>query len=280
MRLTVSNYSFEAIPLEGTLAIARSMGFKGVDIGGFHARGKASLEPEQVAASPQQAADDLKRLLDKYELDAVDYFPQFGRSPAEQALTDLDPRVPEHNIKLIEGLAKFCKLAGIPGMTVLPGIDEPSRSLEQNLDLAARGLQRYAEVAGEHDVAIRFEAHMGAVADTPERALAVLERAPAVSVTLDYAHFVLQYIGMERAHKLIPRTGHVHIRPARPGKLQTRYAENTIDFVDVIQRLRAVGYRHSLSVEFVCSEWYDANAVDTLSETMIVKEALQSHLTL
>lgn len=89
MRLTVSSYSFEAIPLEGAIAIVRAMGFKVTDIGGFHSRGRASLEPDAVGENPQHYADYLKKLLDRYELHTFDYFVQFGSSPDERAITDL-----------------------------------------------------------------------------------------------------------------------------------------------------------------------------------------------
>ncbi len=36
MRLTMSTHAFEALPLEGTLALSKVLGFKGVDIAGFH----------------------------------------------------------------------------------------------------------------------------------------------------------------------------------------------------------------------------------------------------
>ena len=80
MRLTVSNHSFEYLPLEGTLALAKAMGFTGVDIAGFHNRGRCSLEPDEVGADPEAHADRLNALLEQYGLDAVDFFPQFGAS--------------------------------------------------------------------------------------------------------------------------------------------------------------------------------------------------------
>jgi sugar phosphate isomerase/epimerase len=279
MRLTVSSYSFEAIPLDGTLAVAHAMGFKGVDIAGFHKRGRASLEPDEVGANPEKFADDLKRMLDKYELEAVEYFPQFATTFEERALT-LDRSAIEQNFKSMEGIARFCQLVGFRGITVLPGVDQADRALDQNLEVSAKNLSRYAEICGNHGIALGFEAHMGSVADTPERALQILERAPNVNVTLDCSHFVLQYISMERIYKLIPRTGQVHIRPARPGTLQTRYSENAIDFVELINRLKAVDYQGSFSVEFVYADWFGINNVDTLTETMLVKEALEPYLTL
>jgi sugar phosphate isomerase/epimerase len=278
MRLTVSSYSFEAIPLDGALAVVKAMGFKETDIGGFHKRGRASLEPEDVATQPQKMADDLRKLLDKHELRACDYFVQFGTSPSHRALTDLDPAVPAKNIKLMEGIAQFCKILGIHNITVLPGVDEPSRPLEQNLDLAAAGLKRYVEICGEQGIQISFEPHMGSVADTPELALKIVERTPGVKLAVDYSHYVLQYIAVERIQTLLPHAGHVHIRPAVPGKLQSRWDQNKIDFVDMVKRLQALNYQGCASIEFVCADWFGANEVDTLAETMATKEALLPYI--
>src|SRR5690348_873802 len=113
MRLSVSSYSFEALPLDGALSICKSMGFKAVDIAGFHKRGRASLEPDEVAADPQKFADSLKALLDKYELEAADYFPQFATGFGERSVNDPDPTVRQRNIDAMRGIAQFCKLVGI-----------------------------------------------------------------------------------------------------------------------------------------------------------------------
>src|SRR5258708_18237571 len=278
MRLTVSTHSFEVLNLEGTLAIAKAMGFKGVDIAGFHNRGKCSYEPDEVAAAPQKFADDLKRHLAKFELDAVDFYPQFGSSPDERSINDPDPAVRQKTFDAMAGIARFCKLVGIPGITVLPGVDHPDRPLAQNVELAGKGMKRWVDVCGEAGIMLRFEPHMGSVADTPELALALIQMAPGALVTLDYSHFVLQYISLERIHKLIPYTGHVHVRPARPGKLQTRYAENTIDWADITRRLEAGGYKNCVSIENIFSGWFDPNQGATRARTGITKEALCTSL--
>src|SRR5689334_12473773 len=115
MRLTVSTHSFEVLNLDGTLCIAKAMGFKGVDIAGFHNRGKCSYEADEVAAAPQKFADDLKRHLDQYELEAVDFYPQFGSSTDECSINDPAPTVRQKTFDAMRGNAQFCKLAGVPG---------------------------------------------------------------------------------------------------------------------------------------------------------------------
>jgi sugar phosphate isomerase/epimerase len=280
MRLSVSSYSFEAIPLEGTLAIARSMGFKAVDIAGFHNRGRASYEPDEVGANPQKFADELKALLDKYELEAMDFFPQFGSNPGERSINDPDPAIRQQDLQSFRGIVQFCKLVGMHTVTVLPGADHLGRSLEQNLDVSGAMLKQFTEIAGEQEITLCFEPHVGSVSPTPELAFAVLERTPGAKFTLDCSHYLLQYISMDRIYAMIPQTGNVHIRQARPGKLQTRFAEGTIDFVDMAKRLGASGYNGCLSLEYICADWYDLNQLDTLYETTVTMAALAPHVPL
>ena len=276
MRLAVAGHSFEILPLEGTMAVAKHLGFKGIDIAGFHARGNASLEPEDVAADPQGMADHVKHLLDKYELDAVDFFPQFGASPDLHGLNDPHPAVRSKNHDLIRGAAHFSQLAGIPGLTLIPGVDHPGRPLAENPGAGRRRkCDSLTEIAAEYGVTLRFEPHVGSVTYTPELAVELIENyAPEARITLDYSHFVLQYIPQERIHAMIPYADHVHIRPAKPGKLQVAHAENEIDFDEIIQRLKAINYQGALSVEYVCMDWYECNQIDTLYETTVTRDAL------
>lgn len=275
MRLTASAYSFEVLPLEACLSIVKHMGFKSVDLSGFHARGRASVEPEAVTANPQGEADKMKALLDRYELHCGDFFPQFGTSPGQHSLNDPNPAIRERNHALIRGCAHFCQLLGVPGMSILPGVDHAGRKHEENLQLSGTELQRATEIAGEYGVEIRFEPHMGSVAPTPELGIRLVQEfAPAAKIVLDCSHFTLQYISMERIYACIPYTGHVHIRPARDGKLQTRFAENTIPWADLISRLKAANYQGALSLEYVCAAWFDLDRCDTLYETWVTKEAL------
>ncbi len=274
MRLSVANYSFEVLPLEATLMVCRSLGFSAVDIAGFYQRGKCSFEPQDVAADPQKQAAILKPLLEKYQLAVTDFFPQFGAAPSLHSLNDLDESIRAENLRFVRGAAHFCQLIGAPGMTILPGVDHVARTLAENLAVSVEYLCQAVAIAAEYGVEVRFEPHMGSVADTPELALHLVNHVPGLKVTLDIAHFMLQYIPMERIYPLIPHTGHVHVRQAKPGKLQVAHADGIIDFPDLIARLKAVNYRGALTVEYVCADWFEVNRNDTLYESAVALEQL------
>lgn len=278
MRLSVANFSFEVLPLEATLMVSRSLGYSSVDIAGFYQRGKCSFEPQDVAANPQKQADILNPLLQKYDLSVTDFFPQFGVAPSLHSLNDPDPEVREENMRYVRGAAAFCKLIGSPGMTILPGIDHTSHTLAENLAVSTEYLRRAVDIAGEYGIEVRFEPHMGSVSDTPELALGIVNAVPGLKVTLDLAHFVLQYISVERAYALVPYTGHVHVRQAKPGKLQVAHDEGTLNFPDLISRLKAVGYTGALTVEYVCADWFEVNRNDTLHESAVAFERLRPYV--
>ncbi len=278
MKLAVGNWSFEVLPLEATLMVCKSLGFDSVGISGFHNRGRCSFEPADVLANPQKQADILNALLDKYQLKVIDFFPQFGIAPSIHSLNDMDASIRERNMEYVRGAAQFCKLIGSPGMTILPGVDQLERPLADNLAVSAEYLAKAVAIAGEYGIEVRFEPHMGSVADTPELALQLVNAVPGLKVTLDFAHFLLQYIPMERIYSLIPHTGHIHVRQARFGKLQVAHAEGMIDYADVIKRLKAVGYTGALTCEYVCADWFEVNRNDTLYETSVAREMLLPHI--
>jgi len=42
--------------------------------------------------------------------------------------------------------------------------------------------------------------------------------------------------------------------------------------------LEAVNYPGCMSLEYVCADWFGANQLDTLTETMITKATLEPHI--
>src|SRR5262249_54178950 len=154
---------------------------------------RASYDPDAVGADPERFANDLKRLLDKYELTATTFFAQFGTSFEDRSTNHPDAALREQNAASIRGIARFCKLAGIPGITVLPGVDHPARTQEEDLDIAGEELKLWTQIAGDEGMILCFEPHVGSVSCTPELALSLIERSPRTKIALDYSHFVLQY---------------------------------------------------------------------------------------
>jgi sugar phosphate isomerase/epimerase len=163
-------------------------------------------------------------------------------------------------------------------MTILPGIDHLKRSLAENLAVSIDYLRKAVAIASEYGIVLRFEPHMSSIADTPELALQLVEAVPGLKVALDYAHFMLQYIPVERIHALIPHAGLIHVRQTRYGKLQVAHSEGIIDYPNIISRLKAIGYEGALVCEYVCADWFEVNRNDTLYETSVAREMLLPYI--
>lgn len=120
---------------------------------------------------------------------------------------------------------------------------------------------------------------MGSLLHTPEDALRLCEMAPGLELTLDYGHYTAVGVVDGEIEPLIAHTRHFHARPAAPGRLQTRLAENTIDFERAIDALGERGYDDSILIEYL---WADLDArldqLDILSETVLLRDRLRAKL--
>jgi sugar phosphate isomerase/epimerase len=113
------------------------------------------------------------------------------------------------------------------------------------------------------------------VAETPARALELVERTPEVGFALDYSHFVYQGIRVEDVDPLLPRTHHLHVRQAAPGVIQARTHEGVIDFPRIRDALIGMGYAGYFALEYQWEDgWLDFASVDCIAETADMRDVL------
>jgi sugar phosphate isomerase/epimerase len=71
---------------------------------------------------------------------------------------------------------------------------------------------------------------------------------------------------------------HVHLRQARPGVLQAKLDEGTINFPALIATLKDCGYEGYLSLEYVHQSYMNTLYDDVLSETIKMRDLVRSYL--
>ncbi len=118
------------------------------------------------------------------------------------------------------------------------------------------------------------EPHIGSLIDKPERALDLVKRVPGLGFTLDYAHFTRARISDARIEPLAKFATHLHVRAARPGRLQSALKENTIDFPRVLAALHKHKFTGWIALEYVWMDWEHCNEVDVISEAMLLRDQL------
>lgn len=273
LRLSCADSAFPRLSHEGSLTVVRDLGFEAVDVCSFS--GYDHTPPEVVLADPSAAADFVRRRLDAATLRAADVFPIVGDSFEEFAPNHPDDSIRAESLAQFGAYVTFARALGSPGLTILPGVLFDGIDHRRSLEVAAEGLQRRAQIAGEAGLHLGFEPHFGSVAATPDRALELLGLAPGVGLTLDYSHFVYQGFPEHDVDPLLERTLHLHVRQAAPGDMQARAREGTIDFARVRDRLLELGYDGYFALEYQWEEgWLDFTRVDCITETAELRDLL------
>ena len=121
-----------------------------------------------------------------------------------------------------------------------------------------------------------MEPNVESAARTPDQTLRLPEMTPGLTLTLDYTHFAYRAISDDESEKLIPYTSHFHARGGYENRLQSKFEENVIDYPRVLRALRDAGYEGFVCVEYVWREWEGCNEVDSLSETIQMRDHLKA----
>lgn len=253
----------------------KDLGIDAVDVCSF--TGYHHTPPETVLADPEGVAEAVRARLDRVGLTVADMFMIIGGSFEEYAPNHPDRDVRDQALEYFERFVRFARRLEAPGLTILPGTTFEELGEEGSLELAASQLNRRADIAGEAGLRLAFEPHYGSVAQTPARALDLVERTPEVGFALDYSHFVYQGIPVEDVDPLLTRAHHFHVRQAAPGVVQARTHEGVVDFVRIRDTLLGNGYSGYFALEYQWEDgWLDFSRVDCIAETADMRDVLVS----
>ncbi|HET8625949.1 MAG TPA: sugar phosphate isomerase/epimerase [Thermomicrobiales bacterium] len=276
MELTCTSFSFPLLPFERSVQVIALLGLEYVDLGA-HVEG-THLQPERIEADPRGGAARVREAIGAAGLGASDFFPTFGRGFRDRAVNTPDPALRDANRRRFAAFVEFCNATGCPGMTLLPGVIWDDLGPERSFALAVEALGEFVRDGRAAGLRVSVEPHLESVVEAPVRALELVEAVPGLQFTLDYSHFIAAGVPAARVHPLIPHAGHFHARQAAPGHLQTVRAEGTIDFADIVRRLRAAGYAGFLSIEYTWQEWRDCNRLDVLAESALLRDELRGYV--
>lgn len=272
MKATCTSWSWSLLPFEEVVRIMSLLGFQAIDVGAF--AGWAHYEPSELARHPRKMAQEITEISRRYAMDLTDLIVTFGPGLVENCVNFPKQAVRDANLETFKGLAEFCQLAGIPGITLCPGVVHESIGRAASRELTIVELTRLAEVGQQAGLRVSFEPHVKSITESPEEALDLIWQIPNLSLTLDYSHFL--YLGFSDAEieLLLPYTDHFHVRQAKQGVLQSRTSEGEIDFDRALSRLRELDYNGWVAFEYVWEDWLDNDRVDVLSETLVLKRQL------
>lgn len=274
MKFSCADFTFPLLAHADALRLIRMLGCDGVDLGIFE--GRSHLQPKEIMADPEGALRRVKAMLAETGLVVSDVFLQTGPEPPEHAANHPDPDVRADNRVMFDAVLAFCAALGCRHMTGLPGVWHPAVDAAVDWKLAIEETGWRVARAAEQGIIYAIEAHVGSLCPDPRSALKFADEAGCTH-TLDYGHFIYQGMPNEEVHALLPLASHFHARGGKPGGLQTTVAENTIDFPEIMRRLRTLGYDGWICLEYVWVDWEGCNRTDNVSETILLRRLLARH---
>jgi sugar phosphate isomerase/epimerase len=274
LRFSCADYTFPVLDRSDTLCLIKLLDINHIDIGLF-AR-SSHFPPMELQASPKKYTTQLLDELNAMELRVSDVFVQIGVHPSECAANDPSPLVRGKNRDVFARALELCVALGCGHLTGLPGVFHVEASRDRDLELAAEEAVRRTSECDSAGVRYAIEPHLDSICADVDGTRAFLDASEGVTLTLDYGHFITAGETSERVHSLLPFASHVHVRGGAIGRLQTSVEENTIDFPGMLAGLQELEYGGFLALEYVWVDWKGCNRTDNVSETLLLRRALES----
>jgi len=277
LRLACADFTFPLLPHDSVLDLIAMLELDGVDIGLFEDR--SHLWPSVVFPKLPGSARELGAKLADRGLKAADVFLQTALDFTSVAPNHPDAAVREKARSLFLRTLEFARECGSSHVSALPGVLFPIETEGASLGRCHEELAWRVERSRGAGLVFSVEAHVGSIAPTPEAAMGLVRGVPGLSLTLDYTHFTKQGFPDAEIEPLIRHASHFHARGAAKGRIQTVVKESSIDYVRVIEAMKAADYPGYVGIEYTWNEWEDCNRTDNVSETIILRDLLRKAFT-
>ena len=128
----------------------------------------------------------------------------------------------------------------------------------------------------KNNIELLFEPHVHSFLESPEHTLELINATDGMKIVLDYAHFTCLGWTQYQTDLLIQYAGHIHLRQAKSGFLQTKLEEGTINFQAILGKLKEIKNKNYLSIEYVHQDYMNTLYEDVLSETIKMRDLINN----
>jgi sugar phosphate isomerase/epimerase len=273
-KYSCADYSFPVLERSAALRLVKLLGFHHVDMGLF-AR-SSHFSPSELEVSPRKYTAQVLHDLEAAELQVSDLFVQIGVNPSECSANDPSSVVRNRTRDAFSRALDFCVALSCNHLTGLPGVFHSAASRDRDLELATEEAARRVTECACAGVRYAIEPHVDSICAEVGCTQTFLNAVEGLTLTLDYGHFVSAGEISGKVHNLLPSASHVHVRGGAIGRLQASLDENAIDFTGMLTGLQQLGYGGFLALEYVWVDWKGCNRTDNVSETLLLRRALES----
>ena len=270
MKLGYSTWGMPTVPIDTAISHIKSLGYDGIELT-IIPRFTTELSTLDAAERSRIAS-----LLKEHEL-------ALPAIAAHSSLLEIDPDAHAKNMwRLKGGVDLAVALAqgdALPAVNTTPG-GKPEE-WDTKKDFLAERVGELVDYGAANGVTIALEPHIGAIIDTPEKVLELLEivNSPYLKVNFDISHFDI--VGMpteETVAALAAVSAHTHVKDQRGIAPDFEFlipGEGTFDYVDYLKAMQTHGYDGFITAEVSfmvqAREDYDPLAAATLSYETLSK---------
>ncbi len=269
-KFACADFTFPLLTHDQSLQLVSLLDFKGVDIGLFEER--SHLWPSREFKNVARSARALRKKLDNRGLNPADFFLQMAPDFKAFAINHPEGRRRKKARDWFQRTLDYAAECGGKHLTILPGVHFEEESQADSLARCVDELAWRLAQAKKHRLTVSVEAHVGSIAPRPSLAAALIGRVPGLTLTLDYTHFTRIGLPDSSVEPLVKHASHFHVRGARRGRLQERFAHNTIDYARVFKAMQKAEYKGWIGIEYVWQDWEHCNECDNLSETVLFRD--------
>ncbi len=267
MKLSVASWSFHGLTFDEATGLAKVLGLDGIDVGYF---GHPALDKVKLLTEPEVYGREIAAAS---PIPISNLFHLFGDSLHERNLAlPPDPQ----NLTDLKAALAFAKAAGTPSIFKQPGMINPGQSRAQALAASAESLRPMVAVGQEAGIAVLVEPHVQGILETPELTEELLAKVPGLGIVLDPSHFAVFGHSQTAVEALAGHAGHVHLRQAKPGQLQAKMDEGTLNFSSFFGALRAANYDGWCSIEYEHDSFMNSLFDDVLTETVKMRDCFRN----
>ena len=265
MKLSLTAWSFPACTLDECVGISKALGINALDVGLFY---RSALDKAEILTDPKGAA--ARRA--PFGIVFPNYYHLFGDGLGGRNLAL--PGTIDQNARDLDQVLTFADAAGIESVFLLPGIVNPGQSRTDAARTGAESLTALLAVASHHRAKICIEPHVQSWAESPALVQRLIDDT-GIGLALDYSHFACLGYRQDEVDPLAKHAVHVHLRQARMGALQAKFAEGTLNFPAIFGTLRDAGYTGWLALENTHQDYMNTLSEDVLTETITMRNCFR-----
>lgn len=243
MILAYGTYGMPEIPVWEALPRLAALGYEGVEL---CAGERWPTAPHRLDAGDRHR---LKRLLADLglQLPALMLFLNL-LAPEGKALQEQ-----ERTFREACALARDLSTGALPVITT--GLGSSDLGWDEAFPLIVERTRRFGGMAAAEGCRLAIEPHVGALLDSPERTIALMEQvhSPSLGINFDISHFdVAGYPRAETIRALVPYAIHTHVKDGRMVDGKVRFllpGEGEFDYPAYLREMAEAGWTGAVTVE-------------------------------